>query len=197
MKVSFDIDGVLANFGSNVASIINEKWPEKVPDDPQPTDWYYNSYGLKKEDWGPIFDIIKKTPNFWRREPAYQRNVDAAVRFINSNPDVTVYFMTQRPDTEGGTAYDQTLDWLVKYNLYPFDREVTTPIIVKDANEKAGIITELGIDMSIDDRQETVQQCNDIQGHLALLLDRPWNQTSKEPRVYSVDHFTDEIKARM
>jgi hypothetical protein len=196
MKVSFDIDGVLANFGANVAPIINEKWPNKVPADPQPNDWYYTMYGLTREDWGPIFDVIKKTPNFWRREPAYKTNVDSAIRFIHSNPEVTVYFMTQRPDTEGGTAYDQTLDWLVDHNLYPFDKEVTTPIIVKDPSEKAGLMKKLEIDFSIDDKQETVTQCNSVSGHRAYLLDRPWNQISTEPRVYTVDHFTDIIKKR-
>jgi hypothetical protein len=197
MKISFDIDGVLANFNENVAPIINDKFgPDTVPSDPQPTDWYYNSYGLKKEDWGPIFDVIKVTPNFWRREPPYQRNVDAAIRFINNNPDVTVYFMTQRPDTEGGTAYDQTLDWLVTNGLYPFDKEVTTPIIVKDPTEKKGLIEDLEIDFSIDDKQETVTQCNEIIGHKAYLLNRPWNQSSIEPRVYSVDDFVERVRGK-
>ena len=193
MRISFDLDGVLCDFNTNVRPILLELYPDKVPPEGEPTDWYYNCFGLSREDWGPIFDIIKKTPNFWRREPAYQRNVDAAVRFVNSRPDVTVFYMTQRPDTDGGTAYDQTLDWLVNNNLYPFDREVTTPIIVKDATEKAGIIEELAIDFSIDDKQETVEQCNKIQGHRAYLLDRPWNSTSLQPRVFTVDHFIEVI----
>lgn len=197
MKVVFDLDGVLCDFNTNVRPILLQLHSDRVPLTDEPTDWYYNCFGLTREDWGPIFDVIKQTPNFWRREPAYQRNVDAAVRFVNSNPDVTVYFMTQRPDTEGGTAYDQTLDWLVNNNLYLYDREVTTPIIVKDATEKKAIIEELAIDFSIDDKQETVEQCNLITNHKAFLLDRPWNQTSKEPRVYTVDHFIEILRGAL
>lgn len=199
MIISFDIDGVLASFTRNVLPIINEKYadriiPSPIPLDAEPTDWYYNCFGLNREDWGPIFSVIKETPDFWRREPAYTRNVDAAIRYINSNPETTVYFMTQRPDTAGGTAYDQTLDWLVNHGLYPFDREVTTPIIVKDPSEKAGIIRDLNIQFSIDDKQETVEQCSQLPGHAAYLLDRPWNRTSTERRVYSVDEFLDRVR---
>jgi 5' nucleotidase, deoxy (Pyrimidine), cytosolic type C protein (NT5C) len=193
MIISFDIDGVLASFNDNLAKVVNLRWPGRIAPDFEPNDWNYTGT-IAKNEWDQIWKDIKATPNFWRRQLPYIRNVDAAVKYINATPETTVYFMTARPDTEGGTAYEQTLDWLIEHRLYPFDREVTTPIVVSDPKEKQGIIQELKIDFSIDDKQETVEQCNSIPNHKALLLDRPWNRTSTQPRVYSVDHFLDVVR---
>lgn len=193
LRISFDIDGVLADFTENATRIINTKWPGKVPINYEPPNWYWTDI-LNKEDWGPIFDDIKATPDFWRRQLPYTRNVDAAKRYINTHPDTLVYFITQRPDTVNGTGYEQTLDWLVNNGLIPFDKEVPTPIVVKDPAEKQKYMEELGIQYSVDDKMETVEQCNFIKGHKSFLLDRSWNQTSSQPRVYSVDHYLDFVR---
>lgn len=195
MNICFDIDGVLADFGENMSRVVNLRWPGRIPAGYNPPNWDYTD-NIAKAEWSQIWDDIKATPEFWRRQLPYERNVDAAVRYINSYTETTVYFMTARPDTIGQSSYEQTLGWLVNYGLYPYNREVTTPIIVKDPTEKTQIMIDLGIDFSIDDKQETVERCNKIEGHKAYLLDRSWNQTSSEPRVYSVDHFLDIVKGK-
>ncbi len=63
-------------------------------------------------------------------------------------------------------------------------------------NKKAELIEQLGIAYSLDDYPETIRICNEVKGHKAYLLDRPWNRWAYTlPRVYSMTEFLQKTLA--
>lgn len=191
MIIAFDIDGVLADFTSNVRLIAKELWPgqNKIPDDYQgPYDWNYTDI-LNKEDWNQIWDQIKQTNGFWLREKEFTSNIASLRQFRKFFPVIPVYFITSRIPTgiPPTSAKFQTELWLLQRGLISV-KEVDRVIAVSKAEEKLEIVKKLNIDYMIEDYGPTVENHN-AAGCRTMLLNRPWNQEYNQPRVYSVDEF--------
>lgn len=189
LRISFDIDGVLANFVRASVDVANSIWPGRLPEDFQPTGYDYPGV-FDKSDWDQVWGVIKKDPCFWENLYTLEDNVCALRAFLSGGND-RVFFITSRMATGGVSAFEQTDRWLYK-NVF---EESPNLIVVAKSEEKYDLMREFKIQYSIDDLGPTVEACNKIEGHAAYLLDQPWNQGYSEPRVNSVQDFVEILKA--
>lgn len=197
MRIAFDCDGVLTCFEKNVYLVAEELWPGKMPKGYIPTDWDYTDIFTKKE-WNEVWAKIKGISDFWLRQPEMPESVQALKNFRITN-NTPIWFITSRMATGGVSARYQTQLWLLQRQLISIG-DLEKVIAVTKPEEKEQYIKDLGIDFSIDDLGTTVERHNRIGGHTscreqhqAYLLDQPWNQECKEPRVYSVKQFLETI----
>lgn len=193
-KISIDLDGVLANFVYGAIKVANSLWPGKLDFKAEPTGWDFSNL-LLKEELDKVFEEIRKTEKFWYKLKPYIDNIKALQTFIWTNKDVDVYFVTAREETIGKSVLEQTTDWLYAYQLWP-NKLRSTVIPVKSGKIKHEVMRAVGIEYSIDDYPETVQLCNELPGHKAFLLDRPWNENfDVGPRVFSLSEYLNIIRA--
>lgn len=190
--ISIDIDGVLSDF-TRAASEVARSVGAYVPSGYQPSDWYWTDT-LTKDDWKNIWAEIDDTPDFWVTCHPYPENVQALKSWLDANPEQRVFFITNRRETIGKNAKWQSELQLEKFGVWPRDGR-SNVITVSDPKIKAKLMQRLGIQFSIDDYAPTVELCQEIPGHHAYLLDRPWNQKAKLPRVYSMAEFVKTVDA--
>jgi len=191
IRISVDIDGVISNFTSNAAAVANQMWPGKIPSEYEPSSWDFADV-LTKEEWEKVWAAIKITPYFWSRQEEYLENVKALRDYLKL-AGILVYFITSRVETIGLNAEAQSTHWLKIRGLKNYWQKDPQVIVSKSEN-KFKLMNQHNIAMSIDDKAETVEQCNSLNGHRAFLLDRPYNRNSKEPRVYSMAEFLEKVK---
>lgn len=193
MRISIDLDGVLANFTDAVVVIVNRLWPEKnLPLDFEPDNWGYVGT-LTKEEFSQVWDAILATPDFWRSLRAYHENVDALRRFIRRTPGVDIFYVTSRVQTKGDTLLRQCEAWLFDHELgYGLCSSSILP--VSNPSKKVEIMDALGIEMSIDDYHKNVESTSRLAGHTTFLLNRPWNINETVPsNVARVDSLRDYL----
>jgi hypothetical protein len=180
MRIGIDLDGVLAEFDSNVTRIANTFWPGRLPEGYTPSDWNFDDK-FSKSEWSQIWEEIKSTRNFWYKEEPYTENVEALKNFINSSAgyEVDLYFITSRVETIGSSVLVQSAQWLAKYGLFP-NRSHSTVIPVADSKRKGDVLSALKIPIMIDDYDDTVRRLQGMEGTEVYLLDRPWNRHAKD-----------------
>ena len=195
-RISVDIDGVISHFTGQVAEIAERLWPGKLPADYEPPDWYWTDV-FSKKDWDAVWDVIHNTYNFWGTASPYQRNLDDLRDFLYTSP-TEVFFVTSRAVTAGSTVAMQTFNWMRDKGLPVAERGINYSAIVPvpDSKKKRQVIEGLEIKYSVDDLGPTVEMCNQIPGHTAYVLDRPWNRDKEYgPRVFSLQEFFDKVEA--
>ena len=190
MRIAFDCDGVLTCFEKNVYLVAEELWPGKMPENYVPRDWDYTDIFTKKE-WSAVWAKIKTIPDFWLRQPEMPESVQALKEFRILNK-ADIWFLTLRQQTGGVSAKYQTQLWLLQRQLIGIG-DLEKVIAVAKPEEKEQYIRYFGIDYSIDDLGDAVERHNSIPDHKAYVLDQPWNQECKEPRVFSVKQFLEII----
>ena len=190
MKVFIDLDGVLADFVQNVIPVANELWPNLLPADYHPPDWDFSDK-FSSQDWDTVWGEIKKIPDFWFRAKPIESNVSALRTWLKST-EHQVFYITSRIETGSAylSAHMQTAQWLMHHDLYPSWARL---IVVTSAEKKTEVIASNGIDYGIDDYAPTVNALNMISWHHCYLLDQPWNQSSNQSRVSSVQEFLDIV----
>lgn len=188
MKIWIDIDGVLSAFTPNVVQIANELWPGKIPLDYFPRDWDYSDV-LSKEEWDEIWQNVAKIPDFWLRQQPIEPNVRALQSFLAEDRH-QVFYITSRHDT-GTPAYQQTAQWLIHHDLYLMPARL---VVTKKPSEKKQVVQEHNIEMGIDDLPSTVADMNLMSWHHCFLLDAPYNQTTNQARVHSLQEFLDLVR---
>ncbi len=196
-KIAIDCDGVLANFTESYVEFANKLYPGRVPPDFVPTDWEMNGKFTKAED-AKIWAKIINTENFWLGLSAYYENVGALAHFLIEQTNHDIYIVTSRAVTEGMTVAKQTEWWLRSCGIAPVHNYLGV-LPVDSSNDKWRLYMAGGFDYSIDDKAETVEQCDMIHprlsNHKAYLLDQPWNQHANvKRRVKTLDAFLKEIK---
>lgn len=191
MKISIDLDGVLAAFEQTVPRFTN-----KVPNNYIPTDWNWTDV-LSEQDWEDIWERIRHNNNFWLSVPEYQENVTVLRDFWIKNPGLDIYFVTSRSETAGESVMVQTCQWLKVRELWPRNGH-SSVIVVKQPSQKYKIMRALGIPFSLDDKPETVWDCM-IKDHQPFLLNRSWNSGFKGNivRVNSVAEYLGFVKRAM
>jgi hypothetical protein len=172
LRIGFDMDGTLADFESAFHDVevrlfgrdshIEAGQPERESEEPPEVDGYEPAADVKPGKGRPfalgrrrrdqIWDEIRKTPNFWNTLKALD---SVAVRRIN---DLTlrhkweVFFITQRPYTEGETVQRQTQRWLA-------DQGFDMPSVLVIGGSRGAAAAALRLDYHVDD---SAQNCLDV-----------------------------------
>lgn len=191
-KIAVDCDGVLADFNSGFIELVRRVFPGRLPRDYVPTTWDYNGL-LTPQEMDRVWDEMKKQENWWLSLNPYMDNVGALATFMHTRTKMDVHIVTARTKGSGLTVAKQTSMWLNGCGVFSSINYLSV-ITGCESDEKAHIYQILGVEYSIDDKQETVEQCQRLEGHKAALLDRPWNQDAKVSwRVKSVQEFLDNV----
>ena len=175
MKIAIDVDGVLRN----LIDTLNVYWDKKNEDvlrfetvDGCKIQRYYQRY----VDNGELLDVEKFlfgsswTREIWLTALPYSDNCDDLDK-IPMEHEVVILTSQRNQDMNLWTV-----DWLnrnrIRYDEY----------ICRDDkwNEK--------FDLLVDDKPTTVEQCW-IQGKAAFLMDRPWNQQYRLPRINRINEL--------
>ncbi|MGE5199883.1 MAG: hypothetical protein ACM3H9_09605 [Rhodospirillaceae bacterium] len=171
MRISFDMDGVLADMDATLARIAEQEFsvsakagapPAAEGDQPAPA-------GDESKDAPPPYDTallnaltprqqtrlwqrVRETRNFWETldecEPGTVRRVQKLAHDLRWD----VLFVTQRPATAGRTQQLQTQHWLKR-------RGFEYPAVYTTIGSRGAIAAALTLDAHIDDR---LQNCVDV-----------------------------------
>lgn len=193
VNIAVDIDGVLADFLKQFYRVINRLWPGRIEDGYVQSDWWMSDR-MTEEEMRTALDAVFHDPSLWIRLDALPGQHELAMMLHTlSNNNVNVFYVTQRPDTFNGheSALWQTNHWLGRMQL---DGPATSTIVVSAAADKSELYRILKIQYSIDDKAETVEQCNLIPGHTAFLLDRSYNQQNQWSQMTQVKDVSTFIR---
>lgn len=106
MRIGFDVDGVLADFGLGFSTIGNRMYGLPIIHNSEIQHWNWSKWHCTKEQECAIWKEVKQTENFWLNlHPIFLRPLSL---FDNNY----YYAITNRVDTEGFTAILQTSLWL-------------------------------------------------------------------------------------
>lgn len=168
LRIGFDMDGVLADFEKAFRDVevrlfgpaehVSAGQPEKEEEQ--------QSAGKgddAEEDPGPsprearrrrdtIWRAIQSTPNFWETLAPASAAAVARVHALMLRHRWEVFFITQRPATEGDTVQRQTQRWLVKQG---FD----LPSVLVIHGSRGAAAGALRLDYHVDD---SPQNCIDV-----------------------------------
>ncbi len=192
-KIAIDMDGVLANFVQGFVESTNKIWPGRLKDGYEPTDFGFSDT-MKKDEVNRVFEQIKRTPNWFLKLEPYSENVTALARFLVERKGEDIWLVTSRFPTYGMTVAKQTDMWLQFCGISPIHNYLGV-IPVENSDDKQMIYSSVDIEYSVDDKAETVEQCQAISGHKAFLLDRPWNQEANvERRIKNLEQFFRQVE---
>lgn len=196
-KIAIDCDGVLADFNEAFTGVVNRLWPGKIEAGFKPHDWNYGGR-LTDEEMDKAWEVIRHTENFWLGLQAYGNSIGYLAHFMIEQRSHEILIVTSRAATAGLPVAEQTRMWLRACGLSPIYNYLGV-LTVDDSNEKWRVYLAAGFDYSIDDKMETVEQCDLIHprlsNHKAFLLDRAWNQGAKvKRRVRTLGEYLKEIR---
>lgn len=182
MRVSIDIDGVLADFSAGAYPIMSEVLAERGIDigPYPPTAWNWSDYGATELDVHEMWDRIKATKNWYEGLNALQGIIDLRKALwcgvFHQHDSI---FLTSRVSTKGRSAIKQTENWL-KAMLGLQRPEV---IAVGHNGLKSHCLETLQAYAHIDDYPPTAictaAVCQ------SYLLQQPWNEV--DIRRYSIN----------
>lgn len=168
MKILVDLDGVVADFNSAFARLLKRINPSIIldataPDFPDCWNWP-ERYGYSKEDESKAWAEVKHSGVFWRSLFPYP-NGYADVEHLNILQRThEIYFVTSRP---GVTAKRESEEWLRGMGFNG------PTVIICDSHSKADFVQAVKIDMVIEDKPETLLDCNNTH---TVLVRRPYNK---------------------
>jgi hypothetical protein len=192
-RVGVDCDGVLANFGAAFIAILDELFPSHALTEENWSSWEYGDRISKKEA-NAVWKVINNTPNFWVRCSAYEANVRAFAKWLNTTSGNDVWIVTSRAHTVGLSVTQQTQMWLDGIGVRPYHNYLGI-ITVPYPDDKVDILSRLNIRWMIDDKTETIESMDRFPYLNAALQDRPWNQTAQVKwRVKNMAEFLSSIK---
>lgn len=195
-KIAVDCDGVLANFIKSFTEEANYIWPGRFKPDYHlhHAQWDFTPGVLSKPETNQVWRRINATPNWWLRLDAFSENVGALMTFLQGHHSHDVYIVTSRAETVGMTVAKQTATWLAACGVQEHQNYLAI-VPIDNSNNKADFYRIGCFDMSVDDKTETVEQCDQLPDHHAYLLDQPWNQDANvKRRIKSLDKFFDDVR---
>jgi hypothetical protein len=182
LRIGFDVDGVLADFGAAFHEVearlfgpgvsLSEGQPEQEEEqqeNAENTDAGVNGDTQsaktpgERSDRGEdarearrrhdsIWDAIQSTPNFWTGLKPLDVGAVPRIHELMLRHKWEVFFITQRPKTEGDTVQRQTQQWLVAQG---FD----LPSVLVLGGSRGAAARALRLDYHVDD---SVQNCLDV-----------------------------------
>lgn len=168
VKIGLDVDGVLAI------------WPQAIIDKAAtmglaehfPKNWRECHQWFFSDRIGDVWKVIHDDEAFWLSIPYF---IDAKT---------TLFFEPHCYVTARSVRSEVTEEWL-RRNGFP-----AAPVYTVGPTEsKLPILTELGVDLFVDDKPETYDELNEA-GLTTLLYDRPWNRRIRR-RFPVIESFTE------
>jgi hypothetical protein len=166
LRIGFDLDGTLADFESAFHAVevrlfgrdshIEAGQPERESEEPLAADAVRPAkipsfiQGRRRRD--RIWDEIRKTPNFWSTLKALDPSAVRRIYDLTLQHKWEVFFITQRPYTEGETVQRQSQRWLVEQG---FDM----PSVLVIGGSRGAAAAALRLDYHVDD---SAQNCLDV-----------------------------------
>lgn len=189
MRISFDVDGVLADMTSSVVRRANRLWPGKFPYGyNMQCKWNFADV-LSPQEWDYLWNEFMHVPDFWCELAPFLSEIQQVTEFLAAHkPSIEPFFITSRktPKTAGSfSAEQQTRCWLNCVGLGAYAGEGHI-IVTSSGTEKANAVHRLRIRFHIDDLVENVMACSHVPGHHSFLLNRPWNQHIEAPNAFRV-----------
>jgi hypothetical protein len=119
LRLGFDMDGVLADFGAAYREVELRLFgpaeparignPEEVGDAEKPDGTPVPARRRRDAVWAAIRD----TPDFWQALAPIEKDAVRRIHALTLQHRWEVFFITQRPATDGDTVQRQTQRWLV------------------------------------------------------------------------------------
>ena len=175
LRIGFDMDGVLANFGAAFREygtrLFGPVVPEnthighrRLPGDQPETEEVRQAAAeaeaaasieharalRRRED--KIWQAIESTPNFWATLEPIEKGAVRRIHELMLRHRWEVFFITQRPFTEGETVQRQTQRWLVEQG---FD----LPSVLVISGSRGAAAKAIRLDYHVDDNS---QNCYDV-----------------------------------
>jgi len=187
IRIMLDMDGVVADFTSEVLSRANRMFGIAIPD--KVTTWGFEEagIGITAEMLGDIYGDIKATPNFYEgQEPLLTDGEATMLRQLTESSQFDVYMITARFPVQGRSVVHQCQNWVRRHIGPGFS------VIVK--RDKGTLCRALGIDYVLEDSPVYLDGIIKAGTNRAYLIDRPYNRDfSICPRVKSIEEFVDIV----
>jgi deoxypyrimidine-specific 5' nucleotidase type C protein (NT5C) len=161
LKIGFDMDGVVADFGSAYRALETRLFgsaettragePGEEEERP-PAASEASSSREERRRREAVWREIRSTPDFWTTLRPIQENAVRRIHEMMLANRWEVFFITQRPATAGDTAQRQTQRWLVAQG---FD----LPSVLVIAGSRGAAAATLRLDYHVDD---LAQNCVDV-----------------------------------
>ncbi|MGH9314229.1 MAG: hypothetical protein ACRD1S_13660 [Vicinamibacterales bacterium] len=175
LRIAFDLDGTLADFdtafrrhaqrlyGTDEADErasepevreVEERIPAATREAPRVRRWRLDD----------VWDAIEATPNFWTSLRPIEPGVVLRIREMSERHRWEVFFITQRPATEGETVQRQTQRWLIQQGF-----DMPSVIVLSGARGK--LAAALHLDYLVDDSAKNgVDVISDSKARVLLVL---------------------------
>ena len=171
LRIGFDMDGVLADFASafRAAEVrlygprpgiaagtpeAEEEEQEQRPSDGEPTEVKSSELTPRelKRRRDTVWRAIQATENFWETLSPMSEGAVARIQDMMLRHRWEVFFITQRPGTDGDTVQRQTQRWLVKQGF-------ELPSVLVLGGSRGAAAQALRLNYHVDD---SPQNCIDV-----------------------------------